>query len=301
MTPSQVKCFLTVVETGSFSSAANVLFIAQPAVSIQIKTIEAEIGFPLFIRKGRSIEVTDEGKLLYDTIKECHSLYNQAINKCLKQVNKGSDNKVLKIGCPYLWNKHTALQKLNDYVKASFPWINIEVKGYKQADIIEALTSGDLDLALHITEIGSQKNINTFIYDNVKLNLTYSAESDIGNDISEIKNINNYNFLVMCDLLSNQYQDLFNALKSWFHVDYINTTTIHDAGHIRSMLLKSGNIALANELCLWTSDPELKVTPIDITRNLYLSYSTTSPNIEAALIARQLSSNFLISDNRKAQ
>ncbi len=301
MTPSQVKCFLTVVETGSFSSAASALFIAQPAVSIQIKTIETELGFPLFTRKGRTIEVTEEGRLIYNTIKECNTLYSQAINKCLRQVNKNNDNKTLKVGCPYLWNKDTALQKLYDYVKASFPWINIEVKGYKQANLVDLLSSGELDLALHITEIETVRNISTFVYNTVKLNLTYSAENNIGNSLNDIKNINNYNFLVMCDLLSNRYQDLFHTLTSCFHVDYINTTTVYEASQIRNLLTKSGNIALANELCLWKSDPELKVTPLDITRNLYLSYSTANPNIEAALIARQLTSNYLISDNTTLQ
>lgn len=62
----RVEVFMAVVESGGFSAAANVLHIAQSAVSIAIKELERELGTRLFIRGNRSVELTDSGRLLRD-------------------------------------------------------------------------------------------------------------------------------------------------------------------------------------------------------------------------------------------
>jgi DNA-binding transcriptional LysR family regulator len=52
------------VEHGSFSAAAESLFMAQPSLSEQIRRLEAELGVPLFARVGRGLELTEAGRLL---------------------------------------------------------------------------------------------------------------------------------------------------------------------------------------------------------------------------------------------
>ena len=61
-----LETFKVVYETKHFSKAAELLFIAQPTVSAQIKQLEADLGVALFIRNGRQeIETTPQGDLLY--------------------------------------------------------------------------------------------------------------------------------------------------------------------------------------------------------------------------------------------
>jgi LysR family nitrogen assimilation transcriptional regulator len=57
----QLNYFLAVVKAGSFSKAASVLGIAQPALSRQIRQLEEELGVELFYRHGRGIRPTEEG------------------------------------------------------------------------------------------------------------------------------------------------------------------------------------------------------------------------------------------------
>src|SRR3954451_18257575 len=64
MTLQQLTYFLSAVEHGSFSAAAESLHMAQPSLSEQIRRLEAELGVPLFARTGRRLELTEAGRLL---------------------------------------------------------------------------------------------------------------------------------------------------------------------------------------------------------------------------------------------
>jgi len=60
----QLRAFLTVVETGNVTRAAEVLNVVQPAVSRQIRLLEEDIGMPLFERERRGMVLTDAGQVL---------------------------------------------------------------------------------------------------------------------------------------------------------------------------------------------------------------------------------------------
>lgn len=57
-----LKAFVCVAECGSFSSAAERLFITQPAISKRVAALEEDLGIALFDRLGRSIELTEAGE-----------------------------------------------------------------------------------------------------------------------------------------------------------------------------------------------------------------------------------------------
>ncbi len=62
----KLKIFKTVADTGSFSKAAELLFLSQPTVTLQIKKIENYLGVVLFKRDKKKVYLTEAGKVLYD-------------------------------------------------------------------------------------------------------------------------------------------------------------------------------------------------------------------------------------------
>ena len=66
MTLNQLEYFIQVAEHGSFSKAALVLDVAQPALSRQVRALETELHETLFLRNGRGVELTEAGRRLLE-------------------------------------------------------------------------------------------------------------------------------------------------------------------------------------------------------------------------------------------
>ncbi|MFC4564216.1 LysR family transcriptional regulator [Nocardiopsis mangrovi] len=66
----QLEYFLAVVDHGGFNRAARALFIAQPSLSQSIRTLEKDLGGPLFHRIGRRAVLTEEGHALIEPARE---------------------------------------------------------------------------------------------------------------------------------------------------------------------------------------------------------------------------------------
>ena len=66
MTLMQLKCFWTVGTVGSFTNAAETLFISQSAVSKNVAALEQELLFPLFDRSGKTATLTAGGRRMLE-------------------------------------------------------------------------------------------------------------------------------------------------------------------------------------------------------------------------------------------
>ena len=64
----KLRAFCHASRTGSISEAAEQLFLSQPTVTLQIQALERELDTVLFERRGPKIQLTPEGKLLYEFI-----------------------------------------------------------------------------------------------------------------------------------------------------------------------------------------------------------------------------------------
>ena len=66
MNDEQMRCFLSAARNLSFTKAARELYLTQPTIARQIAALEQEVGTPLFVRQGRSLELTPAGKYLIE-------------------------------------------------------------------------------------------------------------------------------------------------------------------------------------------------------------------------------------------
>ena len=81
MNTKQLKCFVHLSETLSFTRTGQLLYITQPTVTHQINTLEDELGLKLFIRTKRKVELTPAGVSFYNDIKDILTRTNIAVAK----------------------------------------------------------------------------------------------------------------------------------------------------------------------------------------------------------------------------
>ncbi|RKP49415.1 LysR family transcriptional regulator [Trinickia fusca] len=72
-----LRYFVEVVRQQSFTQAAERLFVTQPTISKMVKALEEEIGAPLLLRDGRQMELTDEGRIVYQRGQDVLAVYAQ--------------------------------------------------------------------------------------------------------------------------------------------------------------------------------------------------------------------------------
>lgn len=80
--------FEVVARLGSFSAAASELNVTQPAVSRAVNSLEKHLGYPLFIRHGRWIDLTQNGERLFRTTSTAFN----AINETLREISKQDES-----------------------------------------------------------------------------------------------------------------------------------------------------------------------------------------------------------------
>lgn len=87
----QIKYFLTIADTGSFTEAAAQCFISQSAVSQQINALEAELGVTLFERTPRRVFLTAAGRYLYENGKKVIRSSEKLKQGVIAAANKSSE------------------------------------------------------------------------------------------------------------------------------------------------------------------------------------------------------------------
>lgn len=75
----KIKTFLALVEAESFTKAAEVLCITQPAVSHQIRLLEEELSIKIFIKSGRLLKLTQEGEILLKYARRAAAIQETAL------------------------------------------------------------------------------------------------------------------------------------------------------------------------------------------------------------------------------
>ena len=97
MDTRQLAAFVAVVDKKSFSQAAERLGVTQPAISLQIRSLEDRLGRRLLDRSGRRVEPTEAGLVLYSSAQRMLQI-EQQLEEELAQEETGSLHGTLAIG-----------------------------------------------------------------------------------------------------------------------------------------------------------------------------------------------------------
>lgn len=83
--PRRLETFRVVAQAGRISAAAKILSLSQPAVTAQIRQLEADLGRPLFTRHASGVQLTGTGRLLLDYARRIHRLLEEAAERLGEQ------------------------------------------------------------------------------------------------------------------------------------------------------------------------------------------------------------------------
>ena len=135
--------FTKVIETGSFTQAAEYLGYTQSTVTSHIQALEEHLGAPLFDRMGRKFQLTDIGKKLLPYTKEILATYS----KIESIANEGEELRgELKIAAPESITVYRLEPILREY-RNKFPHVSIRLNNASCGDNKKAILDGSADIA----------------------------------------------------------------------------------------------------------------------------------------------------------
>ena len=141
----RLKVFRTVAEKHSFRHAAEALYLTQPAVTLQVKALEDEVGLKLFDRSGKSIALTEAGSRLLRYAEEISAMV-QAAREALTQL-KGPNHGELKVGASTTIAQYVLPKILGEFVSQQAA-IHISIISGNNDKIVHDALEGEIALGL---------------------------------------------------------------------------------------------------------------------------------------------------------
>jgi DNA-binding transcriptional LysR family regulator len=149
----QLRSFVAVAEVRSFTRAAAMAHLSQPAISRQIARLETELGVRLFERYGRRVECTADGKLLLPLAKAIVSRADDATR--LVREHAGMVSSRVSLGSTGTVFAHLLAPLLASFIK-TYPKIRLDLVERDDTLLEEGVFNGELDCAV-ITAWGSTR------------------------------------------------------------------------------------------------------------------------------------------------
>lgn len=138
----QLECFAAVVKYGSFTVAAQHLYLSQPTVSAHVRTLEEELGRRLLIRTTKSLEVTPKGREVYDCAVKMLSLQTRIRRACAPD-----EEHIIRLGASTIPSAYILPQLLPEFGRRC-PDVYFTVTQTNSQGVVEGLADGIFDLGL---------------------------------------------------------------------------------------------------------------------------------------------------------
>jgi DNA-binding transcriptional LysR family regulator len=140
-----LAAFLAVAETGSFTAAADRLFLTQPAVSKRIAQLEGDLDTRLFDRIGREVRLTQAGDALLPRARAI-LLTLEDTRRALHNLSGGIDGR-LAFGTSHHIGLHRLPPVLREYT-ARYPQVQLDIRFIDSEDAWEAIGHGEIELGI---------------------------------------------------------------------------------------------------------------------------------------------------------
>lgn len=237
MNINHLKYFYAVCLYGTLSDASEYLYISQPSLSSAIKSLEREFGVQLFNRRHKGMELTAEGKMLFEMSKDILNRTEQ-IENIMRDF--GSERKRLRLGVPPMIGSVILPGIYNDFAKTN-PDVMLEITEDGRSALTEKLTENYLDMAFLPQSSAPDTRLEAMKIAHLEIMCCVSKDSPI----SKCK-------AVTPELLKDTPLVLFEnsffqteQIKKWFASEKISPNIILQTKQLSTMLtMISGNVAV---------------------------------------------------------
>lgn len=140
-----LQAFLAIAETGSFSKAAERIYLTQPAISKRIAALEHKLGTSLFDRIGRRVQLTEAGRALFD---RSRAILNELEDAKRSLANlSGEIRGAVSLATSHHVGLHRIPQTLKRF-RARYPDVRLDLRFMDSEEACHAVVRGDLELAV---------------------------------------------------------------------------------------------------------------------------------------------------------
>lgn len=138
-----LRTFVTGLDLGSFAKAAERLGRSTSAVSAQLKKLESQVGVPVLRKSGRGLEPTPAGEMVLAYARRLLDINDEAAAAVRGVALQGS----VRLGLQEDFAEHMLTAALGGFSRAH-PRVHIEARVARNAQLLDLIASGRLDLAL---------------------------------------------------------------------------------------------------------------------------------------------------------
>ena len=295
MNSLEIQYFLTIVKYGSFTEAAQTLSVSQPAISKQIRQLEAELDCSLFARSGRTLSLTEAGQAYYAYFQQCRFQLELLKNKLEEQ--KKDEKPTLRIAYPEDVDPAYFRDKIR--VAAMEVPVRLEFSCYPEGELTDLLTAGKADLILTGTppdtaarrssgdsssQAASFQPLSVLPFAEVPQVLLYTASRPEAAGISDFRNDT---FLFPeTDSALHSSRNLYRYFQSFGFAPKIrfaaNLSTILD------LAAQAEGVYLTHAWCRGCKNPEYRTLILPSEKEFYLLYTQNTLTQMPAELLRKL-------------
>jgi LysR family transcriptional regulator, benzoate and cis,cis-muconate-responsive activator of ben and cat genes len=139
-----LRYFAAAAEEENISRAASKLHISQPGISRHIRNLEDEIGFPLFHRKGKSVQLTVAGKILFREARHILESIESAVQKARASLGSRGD---ISVGFVPLGTMKILSRALNAF-RDQYPGVQVTLHDLSAEEMLPMIVQEKLHIAL---------------------------------------------------------------------------------------------------------------------------------------------------------
>ncbi len=238
--------FYVIAQEGSIAKATQILHLAQPTLSAQLKQFERFLRTQLFLRENKKLVLTDEGRQVLAYAKTIFDIGQELKNRMVDLSFKGRLK--IQIGITNFVPK-TIVDVLLDYMIKVEPTVYIQLEKDNMKKLIQDLDDHLLDLVL--TDTPFESNLGADIQNKFlgKIPIVFCAHPNLAKKIKKFPQ--DLNGLPM--LLPAAPRQMFYELKEYFYKNNIKPEVvgeIQDLETVRRLALRGHGIAPINLLTI---------------------------------------------------